>query len=96
MSPSASKVEELVEVVEHALEFADQRVHAAAADVRRQLGRERGLAHVAQQREAAGGRGLLDVAFRDHDCPSGSRNRREPLGMGWGARNACAGRLLHR
>lgn len=55
------EVEELVEVVEHPLELAHEDVHAPAAGVRRQPGGKRGLAHVAQRRDAADARRLLDV-----------------------------------
>jgi hypothetical protein len=41
---------------EHPHELVAQRASAAAADARRQLGRERGLAHVAQRPDAAGDR----------------------------------------
>lgn len=37
-------------------------VRAAALDDRRQLGYERGFAHVAQRPDAAGARGLFNVA----------------------------------
>jgi hypothetical protein len=64
------EAEKLVEVVEHALEFVEQRRGAAVLGGRRQLGRERGLTHVAQRRNAAGARGLLDVAPL-LGCPGG-------------------------
>jgi len=51
-----------VEGVEHRRELVEQRASAAAAGARRKLGRERGLAHVAQRADAAGDRGLFDVA----------------------------------
>ena len=57
-----SEAEKLVEVVEHRRELVAQRTSAAAAGARRQHGRERGLAHVAQRADAAGGRGLFDAA----------------------------------
>lgn len=70
-------------VAEHALEFVEQRVGTAALGGRRQLGHE-GLAHVAQLRDAAGARGLLDVApllgGPDGRLPDGTAGR-HPAGV---------------
>jgi hypothetical protein len=51
-----------VEGIEPPRELVAQRASAAAAGARRQLRRERGLAHVAQWADAAGVCGLFDVA----------------------------------
>lgn len=70
-----------MKVVEHALEFVEQRVGTPALGNGRPLGRERGFAHVAQRQDAAGARGLLDVAplfgRPDGRLPDGTTGRHD-------------------